>query len=140
MHKMKSFALILFLVSSTSCLFAQDEVSPAPLSTDTALRIVDLNPFFTLHVDSSLTYPLQVNRNEGKYFWYLKNSPVGFRINKDNGLLSFKAEKAYFLSGKLKYDLNYKVVVGVQNMEKPAEKIDTSFTIVFYNTEIMPSR
>ncbi len=81
-----------------------------------------------------------VNKNPQNYFWYLKNSPVGLRINKDNGLLSFEATKSYFLSGKLKYDLNYKVLVGVQNLTDPAERIDTSFTIVFYNTEIIPSK
>ncbi len=107
---------------------------------DSSLRIINLNPYFTLHVDSTLSYPLQVNKNPSNYFWYLKNSPVGLRINKDNGLLNFKADKAYFLSGKLKYDVNYKVAIGVQNLADPKEKIDTSFTIVFYNTEILPSR
>jgi hypothetical protein len=107
---------------------------------DSVLRIVNLNPYFTLHVDSTLSYQLQINKNPENYFWYLKNSPIGLRINKDNGHLSFKAEKAYFLSGKLKYDVNYKVSVGVQNLNDPTEKIDTNFTIVFYNTEIIPTR
>ena len=106
---------------------------------DSTLRIVNINPYFTLHVDSTLIYQLQINKNPSNYFWYLKNSPIGLRINKDDGLLSFRAEKSYFLSGKLKYDVNYKVVVGVQNLADPNERIDTSFTIVFYNTEIMPS-
>ena len=107
---------------------------------DSTLRIINLNPYFTLHVDSSLSYQLQINKNPENYFWYLKNSPIGLRINKDNGLLSFKAEKAYFLSGRLKYDVNYKVLIGVQNLRDPAEKIDTGFSIVFYNTEIIPTR
>lgn len=107
---------------------------------DSSLRIINLNPFFTLHVDSALSYPLQINKNPSQYFWYLKNSPVGLRVNKDNGLLNFKADKAYFLSGKLKYDVNYKVQIGVQNLNDPQEKIDTSFSIVFYNTEIIPSK
>lgn len=109
-------------------------------NTDSALRIVNLNPYFTLHVDSSLSYQLQINKDPENYFWYLKNSPIGLRVNKDNGLLSFKADKAYFLSGKLKYDVNYKVQVGVQNLNYPNERIDTGFTLVFYNTEIIPSR
>src|SRR5687767_9409417 len=67
--------------------------------TDTVLRIVNLSPFFTLHVDSTLNYQLQINKDPSQYFWYLKNSPVGLKMNKDNGLLSFKAEKSYFLSG-----------------------------------------
>ncbi len=107
---------------------------------DSALRIINLNPFFTLHVDSSLSYQLQINKNPEDYFWYLKNSPIGLRVNKDNGLLSFKADKAYFLSGRLKYDVNYKVLIGVQNLGNPTERIDTAFTIVFYNTEIIPSK
>jgi len=99
-----------------------------------------LNPFFTLHVDSTLSYQLQTNKDPESYFWFLKNSPVGLRIDKDNGLLRFKAEKAFFLSGKLKYDVNYKVQVGVQNLHDPTERIDTAFTIVFYSTEIIPTK
>jgi hypothetical protein len=115
-------------------------VLPSPYAQDSVLRIININPFFTLHVDSTLSYQLQVNKNPENYFWYLKNSPIGLRVNKDNGLLTFKAEKAYFLSGRLKYDINYKVQVGVQNLHDPAEKIDTSFVIVFYNTEIVPTK
>lgn len=106
---------------------------------DSALRIINLNPYFTLHVDSSLSYQLQINKNPEQYFWFLRNSPVGLRINKDNGTLSFRADRSFFLSGKLKYDVNYKVNLGVQNLADPTERIDTSFTIVFYNTEIIRS-
>ncbi|MGZ3838519.1 MAG: hypothetical protein ACXVBR_07285 [Flavisolibacter sp.] len=111
-----------------------------PPHADTTLRIVDLNPFITLHVDSTLEYQLQINKNPSQYFWFLRNAPVGLRIQKDNGTISFKADKSYFHSGKLKYDVNYKVFVGVQNLSNPNERIDTSFTIVFYNTEIIPSK
>jgi hypothetical protein len=107
---------------------------------DTVLRITDLNPYITLHVDSTLSYQLQINKNPANYFWFLKNAPVGLRIQKDNGLISFKADKSYFHSGKLKYDINYKVFIGVQNLNDPTERIDTSFSIVFYNTEIIPSK
>ena len=107
---------------------------------DTVLRITDLNPFITLHVDSTLSYQMQINKNPANYFWYLRNAPVGLRIQKDNGLISFKADKSYFHSGKLKYDVNYKVFIGVQNLNNPNERVDTSFTIVFYNTEIIPSK
>ncbi len=109
------------------------------VEVDTSLRIVNLNPFFTVHVDSMLTYQLQINKNPSNYFWFLRNSPVGLRINKDNGLLTFKADKSYFLSGRLKYDYNYKVTIGVQNLSNPKEKIDTGFTIVFYSTDIISS-
>jgi hypothetical protein len=111
-----------------------------PASADTVLRIKNLNPYFTLHVDSALQYPLEINRDPSEYYWYLRNSPIGVRINKDNGLLSVKVEKSYFLSGKLKYDNEYKVMLGVQSLVNPKERVDTSFTILFYNTDIIPSK
>ena len=102
------------------------------------LRIRNLNPYFTLHVDSTLSYPFEINRDPSKYFFFLKNAPLGIKI-KENGLLSFKADKSYFLSGKLKYDYEYKVNIGVQNLNDPKERIDTSFTLVFFTTEIIQS-
>jgi hypothetical protein len=107
---------------------------------DSVLRIRNLSPYFTLHVDSTLIYGLEINKNPSHYYWYLKNSPLGLKINKDNGLLTFKADKSYFLSGKLKYDYPYKVSVGVQNLKDPTERVDTTFTIQFFTTEIIPSR
>ncbi len=104
---------------------------------DTSLRIVNLNPYVTLHVDSMLSYQLSINKDEKNYFWYMKNSPVGLKINKDNGLLTFKADKSFFMSGKLKYDQEYVVKLGVQNLSNPKERVDTGFTLVFYNTEIV---
>ena len=128
------FSLIFFKSNAQT-----DSLYISPSHLDSSLRIINLSPYFTLHVDSTLTYQLEINKNQTEYFWYLKNPPIGLRINKDNGLLSFKAEKSYFLSGRLKYDVNYKVNIGVQNLSDPTEKIDTSFNIVFYNTEIIPS-
>lgn len=107
---------------------------------DTVLRIRNLNPYITLHVDSSLSYKLDINKDQSKYFWFLKNAPVGIRIDRNSGTLYFKAEKGLFQSGRLKYDQNYQVNFGVQNLDNPADKIDTSFTIMFYNTEMIPSR
>ena len=52
-------------------------------------------------------------------------------------MLSFKAEKSYFMSGKLKYDQEYTVHLGVQNLSDPKERVDTGFVLVFYNTEII---
>lgn len=118
---------------------AQVIALPAP-PADSALRIINLNPFFTIHVDSTLAYQLQINKDSSRYYWYIRNSPVGLRINKDNGTLTFRAEKSYFLSGKLKYDVDYKVDVGVQNLRNPRDRVDTFFTIVFYNTDIVTSR
>lgn len=107
---------------------------------DTFLRIKNFSPYFTLHVDSTLDYQFLINKNPENYYWYLRNSPVGLKINKDNGDLHFKAEKSYFLSGKLKYDIQYKVKVGVQNLDDPNDHVDTTFTILFYNTDIVRSK
>ncbi|HXS56331.1 MAG TPA: hypothetical protein VN726_09415 [Hanamia sp.] len=107
---------------------------------DTVLRIKNFSPYFTLHVDSTLDYHFEINKDPQNYYWYLKNSPVGLKINKDNGVLHFKAEKSFFLSGKLKYDNEYKVKLGVQNLYDVSDKVDTTFTLLFYNTDIIPSR
>ena len=138
---MKLFLTLLAAVLLTTQATAQEATDTLqPTSVDTVLRIRNLNPYFTLHVDSSLSYKLEINKEQKNYYWYLKNSPVGLRINKDNGLLTFKAEKAYFLSGRLKYDVEYKVQLGVQNLNNALEKTDTMFTIVFFNTEIIQSK
>lgn len=104
------------------------------------LRITNFSPYFTLHVDSFLSYKLEINKPQEEYYWYLKNAPVGLRIDKDNGHLSFKPEKSLFRSGRLKYDIEYKVSLGVQNLSDPSDRIDTSFTLIIYNTEIIPSK
>src|SRR6185369_5502357 len=127
----------LLFIAITSFSQVTDSIT---ISQDTILRITNLNPYFTQHVDSNLSYQFEINRDPSKFYWYIRNSPVGLRINKDNGLLTFKAEKSYFLSGKLKYDVDYKVDVGVQNLRDPKERVDTFFTIVFYNTDIVPSK
>jgi hypothetical protein len=120
---------------------SQVEKDSLPTHTDTsALRIKNLNPYFTLHSDSVLRYQLLINKPAADYYWYLRNSPVGFKINKDDGTISFRADRSYFLSGRLKYDFPYKVALGVQNLNDPTDKLDTTFTIQFFNTEIIPSR
>jgi hypothetical protein len=110
------------------------------VNADTSLRIININPNFNQHVDSLLSYQFQINREASKYYWYLKNSPAGLKIDKDNGLLTFRPDKSYFLSGKLKYDYEYKVTVGVQNLSNPKDRYETSFALTFYNTEILTSR
>ncbi len=115
-------------------------MTPKPIVEDSILRITNLNPYITLHVDSTLSYKLDINKEPQSYYWFLRNAPVGLKINKDNGILTFKAEKSYFLSGRLKYDNEYKVSLGVQNLKNAKEKVDTFFTLVFYSTEILPSR
>jgi hypothetical protein len=108
----------------------------SPVIVDTPLRITNLNPYFTVQVDSSLSYQLLTNKDERKYYWFLRNSPAGMKISKE-GLLTFKADKSFFLSGKLKYDHEYSIKLNVQNLSDPAERIDTSIILVFYNTEIL---
>ncbi|MBX9784565.1 MAG: hypothetical protein K2X48_14845 [Chitinophagaceae bacterium] len=138
---MKQTAVFLIAMLITLTGAAQETKDTLIVSeTDTALRIRNLNPYFTLHVDSSLSYKLEINKDANRYYWFLKNSPLGLRINKDNGLLTFKADKAFFQSGKLKYDQEYKVLIGVQNLYNPQERTDTSFTIVFFNTEVVTSK
>lgn len=143
--------LVCFLIGPFAQLLAQevrvdtlrkptDTIPVLHDSVETVLRIKNLNPYVTLPVDSTLNYKLEINKDPSKYYWFLRNSPVGLRINKDNGQLTFKAEKSFFLSGRLKYDNEYKVYLGVQNMDNPSERVDTFFSILFYNTEIIPSR
>jgi hypothetical protein len=137
----KSLLLLCLVISISSR--AQDSLPhPAPAVDSAAipLRIINLNPYFTIHADSTLSYNLEINKDETKYYWFLRNSPVGLRINKDDGVLTFKAEKSLFLSGKLRYDVEYKVNIGVQNLSDPKERADTVFTMVFYNTDIIASR
>ena len=153
---MKRTLLVALLVAFVSSSFGQARVAqtnPAKLDTlpirplqdtirvDTTLRIMNLNPFFTIHADSILSYELRINRqNTESYYWFLKNAPVGLQLDKNSGLLYFKADKSFFKSGKLKYDVPYNVNLGVQNLYKPSDHVDTSLTILFYNTEINPSR
>ncbi|MEY4885478.1 MAG: hypothetical protein RL151_787, partial [Bacteroidota bacterium] len=107
---------------------------------DTILRIINLNPFFTIHVDSVLEYDLQLNKPEDRFYFFMRNSPVGVKLDRQTGRLNFKADKSFFKSGRLKYDLPYRVDIGVQNLYHAAERFDTSFTIVFYSTEIITSK
>ncbi|RYY25519.1 MAG: hypothetical protein EOO04_11780 [Chitinophagaceae bacterium] len=142
--------VLLWLLAPSSQVKAQDttvvDTIPVIVDTvpyvpaDTVLRIKNINPYFTLHVDSTLNYQLEINKDPRNFYWFLRNSPVGLRINKDNGMLTFKAEKSYFMSGKLKYDTEYRVNIGVQSLNNPTERIDTFFSITFYNTDIIASR
>lgn len=119
---------------------AQQDSLASRAEADSQLRIINLAPFFTVHVDSALEYNFQSNRDTDHYYWYLRNAPVGVRINKSSGLLTFRADRSYFLSGRLRYDQPYKVALGLQSLANPSDRVDTSFTILFYNTEIVPSR
>ncbi|HET6254660.1 MAG TPA: hypothetical protein VFE32_11325 [Puia sp.] len=138
--------MFLILIVSFKPGFAQIPTFRAPLQLqDTAvkpadtLRIRNLNPYFSLHVDSNLNYQLEINRDPNRYFFFMKDAPVGMKI-RENGLLTFRAERSYFLSGRLKYDIPYKVKIGVQNLDNPKERLDTSFTIQFFTTDVIPSR
>lgn len=118
--------------------FPGDSIPIIPV--DTVLRIKNLSPFFTMHVDSVINYKLEINKDPKEYYWFLRNAPVGLRVNKDNGMLTIRVDKNLFLSGKLKYDTEYEANIGVQNLNDPDERVDTSFKVLFYNTEIIPSR
>jgi len=140
--------LMIYGFSYSSSAFGQMPLNPFSTDTlvmsqvlypDSTLRIRNLTPYFNLHVDSTLSYNLEINKDPSHYFWFLENPLLGLKINKDNGLLTFKAEKSYFLSGRLKYDFPYKIGVGIQNLQNPSERLDTSFTIQFFTTEIIPS-
>ena len=107
---------------------------------DSVLRIMNLSPFFSLQADSTLTYDFKINRPMDQYFWYLKSAPVGLRIDKNTGILFFRADKNLFKSGRLKFDIPYKVEFGVQNLRNASERIDTSFNLLFFSTEINITR
>src|SRR5436853_3748804 len=118
MH-MRGFSVLVGILLSVSTRSQSLQFDSLTLITsqDTPLRITNLEPFMTLHVDSTLNYKLDINKPDSiKYFWFLRNAPIGLRLNKDNGVLSFRADKSFFLSGKLKYDQPYNVLVGVQNL------------------------
>ncbi len=138
MRKLRLCLWLLTIVSVKAFSQVDDTIPPIvqPVIVDTPLRITNLNPFFTVQVDSTLSYQHMINKDEKEYYWFLRNSPVGMKISKD-GLLTFKADRSFFLSGKLKYDHEYKIKLGVQNLSDPSDNIDTSITLVFYNTEII---
>jgi hypothetical protein len=82
-------------------------------AADSILRITNLNPFFTLQVDSVFVYDLEINKPSQHYFWFLKNAPIGLKIDKNTGILYFKADKSFFKSGKLKYDIPMQTLFGL---------------------------
>jgi hypothetical protein len=130
-------------ISKDTTLPTKDTISnlPAPKQdADSVLRIMNLSPFFSLQADSTLTYDFKINRPMDQYFWYLKSAPVGLRIDKNTGILLFRADKNLFKSGRLKFDIPYKVEFGVQNLRNASERIDTSFNLLFFSTEINITR
>lgn len=143
---LRLWLLFVAVVFSVDPAFAQIPTFHAPLQLqdttakpDDTLRIRNLDPYFSLHVDSSLSYQLEINRDPSRYFFFMKDAPVGMKV-KENGLITFRADKSYFLSGRLKYDVQYKVRIGVQNLDNPKDRLDTSFTIQFFTTDVIPSR
>lgn len=121
-------------------ILAQVNPDDSTLLLTDSLRIINFNPHFIQHVDSMTVYQFRINRDNSEYYWYLKNAPVGLSINKDDGTLTYKYAKNYFLSGKLQYDVPYQVNLVVSSLLNKSEKVDTSFSISFYNTEIIPSK
>ncbi|WP_336514289.1 hypothetical protein [Pollutibacter soli] len=148
MRKLLIFSILLMILGSVRSQEVQhkdtiphksDTIQHA-LPVDTTLRIINLNPYFTIHVDSIFQYGMEINRPKEYYYWFLRNAPVGVRIDRTSGQLYFKADKSFFRSGKLKYDEPYRVEIGVQNLFFPADRVDTSFNLLFYSTEINSSK
>jgi hypothetical protein len=62
---MKPTFLLALLLQISVFIFAQEKTDTVPVpDTDSILRITNLNPYFTLHVDSSLIYKLDINKDE----------------------------------------------------------------------------
>jgi len=154
------FAFFVFFVSASSHAFSQvpdsllkiqdslklkndttkvDTTFKPILQEDTLLRIRNLNPYLSINGDSSLNYQLLINKDISHYFWFLKNALPGLQIER-NGMLHIRPERGLFLNGRLKFDHEYKVLLGVQNLDNPKDRIDTAFTLLFYNSEIIPSK
>ena len=130
-------------ISKDTTLLSKDTISnlaSPKQEVDSPLRIMNLSPFFSLQADSVLTYDFKINKPIDQYFWYLKSAPIGLKIDKNSGLLYFKADKNLFKSGRLKFDIPYKVEFGVQNLRNAADRIDTSFNLLFFSTEINITR
>jgi hypothetical protein len=136
MNLMKRILVSASLICMHLFVYAQNDSVVA----EPPLRIINFNAYFTQHIDSVNVYQFRINKDSSDYFWYLRNAPVGLSINKNTGVVTYKAAKNYFLTGRLKYDFPYKVGIGVQSLSDPEEKLDTSFSISFYNTEIIPSQ
>lgn len=136
--------ILLLIFSSTHAQIPSDSIYLKPIhvlpSINDSLRIINFSPFFSLHVDSSLHYKFQINKEAKKYYWYLKEAPVGFKMDKDDGILTFKTNKSLFLSGRLKYDKEYPVSFGVQSLSNPMDKLDTTLRVIFYSTDVVYPR
>ncbi len=89
----QSLLLVCFLISPLAQVFAQEirvdtlkkpaDTIPVPHdSVETILRIKNLNPYVTLPVDSTLNYKLEINKDQSKYYWYLRNSRLGYVLIK----------------------------------------------------------
>ena len=77
---MKKFKLLLALLTISLTAFCQVNFEPAQKPIDSlGLRIKNLNPYFTIHVDSALKYQLEINKDVLQYYWFLKNSSVGLK-------------------------------------------------------------
>jgi hypothetical protein len=84
----KFWLLVVASLAFSNIGFSQNPVFHIPMpisdtarrSDDSTLRIRNLNPYFTLHVDSTLSYQLEINRDPNKYFFFMKNAPVGLKI------------------------------------------------------------
>lgn len=137
---LKIILLFLPLIILSQVSTAQIDANNYNYAQDSSvLRIKNINPFFLVHVDSIVNYQFEINKPVEEYYWYVKNAPAGLKLNKDNGFMSIDVNKSFFLSGKLKYDRDYKVNLTVQNLNNANDRLDTSFVINFFSTEIIAS-
>lgn len=139
-----TLSFLLFLFLSTKAQIRPDSIHLKPLTEiphlNDSLRIINFSPFFSLHVDSTLHYRFLINKDPKKYYWYINDSPVGFKMDKDDGTLTFKTNKSLFLTGRLKYDREYPVSFGVQSLSNPSDKLDTTLKVIFYSTDVVYPR
>src|SRR4026207_90154 len=112
----KKFVYLWLMINLPVHILGQVNPNDSSLVQTDTLRIINFNPHFIQHVDSVNVYQFRINRDNSGYYWYLKNAPVGLSINKDNGTLTYKYAKNYFLSGKLQYDVPYQVNLVVSSL------------------------
>ena len=52
-----------------------DSIKPV-FSFDTTLRIKNFSPYFTLHVDSTLDYRFEINKDPKQYYYFLNQEQI----------------------------------------------------------------
>lgn len=72
--------LIIFLTLLTATNFCTAQIKDSVhINNDSSLRIKNLEPYITLHVDSLLNYNLEINRDTAHYYWFLKTARLDLK-------------------------------------------------------------